>query len=744
MERDKLIQRLMATFLGELEEHVRSLNQDLLALERESAPDARAQRLKTLFRTAHSLKGAARSVSVSLIEEACHHLEDILSRLQEGQLEVTPDLVQLFFATADGIAESGKRLREKQELKGAKLEGLTVRLRSATGLPAASSPLPAPSPVPVPTPEPGADPWVRIPAARLDELLRQSGELLVARRRSETRDAELAALQEHVGHWKGEWKRTKKALRDQQDQASWGESVGPETSKSTGPSSSLSHVLERTEGNLRKLESDLERLRMGVAGDHRALEQTAGSLEEGLRRVRMLPFSQACESFDRTVRDLGKSAGKDLDLRVEGGEVELDRMILEQLKDPLLHLIRNAADHGVEPPAERTRLGKPSRGRILIKAGLQGSRVEISVEDDGRGIDLARIREQARKKKIPEPTDRDALARLIFLPGFSTSPIITEFSGRGVGLDVVKSRIESLHGTVAFSFEPAQGTRFILTVPLTLTTVRALLVGAAGQVFAIVGTHVRKLVRAGPEGLSSVQGREVLLGQESPVPLVSLAQVLSLAPNEPRRVGGKLSVAILASGDREAAFAVDELHAEQEVVIKPLGPRLRGQRSFSGATVLPSGRVALILSTSDLVDRALSVSSGGKLLASFAAPAPQAAKRLLVVDDSVTTRSLERSILEAAGYEVLSAVDGQEAWGILQEKGADLVVADVEMPRMDGFTLAQTIRASKRFRDLPVVLVTALGSERDKAKGIEVGADAYLVKSAFDQRSLLETVARLL
>ncbi|HVR84454.1 MAG TPA: hybrid sensor histidine kinase/response regulator [Planctomycetota bacterium] len=747
MEKDKLIQRLMATFLGELEDHVRTLNGDLLALEKGVGPEEHDRRLTTLFRTAHSLKGAARSVSVRPIEEACHALEELLSRLREGQLSWSSELFALLFEAADALAEAGKRLREQSDLRGAKLEELSPRLRGLIGtrsVPPAGPGLPRAPESSVPS-EPGDLSSVRVQAERLDALLRRSSELLVARRRSELRSGEIGALEEFVGNWQDDWKRSRKALRDVlRPTDRTGAGSGSDAAAAALAVRSLPQVLEKADENLRKLAVDLERLKAAVAADYRILEQTAAPLDEGLRKLRMLPFAQACEGLDRAVRDLAKSGGKEFAFRLEGGGVELDRSILERLKDPLLHLVRNAADHGLEAPEERRKAGKPAQGKLTVQAALQGSRVEISVEDDGRGLDLARIREQARKRKIDVPEDPEALARLIFMPGFSTSPLITEVSGRGVGLDVVKSRVESLHGTVSFSFQPGRGTRFALTVPLTLSTVRVLLVGAAGQVYAIVGTSVKKLVRAGIGDLGQAQGREVFLHGGSPIPVVSLAEMLGLRGGELRRASGKVPAVVVTAGDREAALVVDDVQAEQEVVVKTLGPRLGGLRTAVGATILASGKVVLLLSAGELVDRALGSGARGTLAASLAEPAPVARKRLLVVDDSVTTRSLERSILESAGYEVQAAVDGQEAWQILQEKGADLIIADVEMPRMDGFTLAQTIRSSKRFGDLPVVLVTALGSERDKARGIEVGADAYLVKSAFDQKSLLETVERLL
>jgi two-component system chemotaxis sensor kinase CheA len=401
-------------------------------------------------------------------------------------------------------------------------------------------------------------------------------------------------------------------------------------------------------------------------------------------------------------------------------------------------------DHGVEPPAVRRAAGKPARGRVTITAALRGARVEVTVADDGRGFDLTALREQARRRQLAEPLDERELTHLIFIPGLSTAPQVTDVSGRGMGLDVVKSRVESLHGTVEAGAAPGGGARFTLTVPLTLTTLRAVLVSAAGQTFAFAGTSIEKVVRVGPGQLRAVAGRPMLALGGAPIPVAPLAAALGLSAAPPAGQNGKTPALLLAAGDRRMAFTVDELLAEQEIVVSSLGPRVRRLRFVSGATLLASGRVALVLNAANLVRAALGQPAAAAPVAAPAGDAPPPRKRLLVVDDSVTTRALEKSILEAAGYEVLTAADGLAAWQLLQERGTDLLVSDVEMPRMDGLTLTETVRASPRFAKLPVVLVTARASEQDRARGLQAGADAYLVKSGFDQRNLLEAIAQLL
>jgi two-component system chemotaxis sensor kinase CheA len=744
MDREQLVQRLMATFLGELEEHCRALNRDLLALEKEPQGPPREELCKSLFRSAHSLKGAARSVTVAPIETACHRLEGILADVRDGQLRPGPELFQLLFTTVDAIEDAGHRLREKRPLEGPLL-GLLPRLDAARSqAPPASNGHAAaanghgseapPAPAPEVSPA-GAAAKVRIPAAKLDALLGALGELLVARRRLEPRGEELEALLQFVARWRTEWRQAERPLR---------RALGL-TDGAPAPGSPLPRRAARVVGqlgeHLERTERTLEALVAGLAADRRALDRAVVPLDDEVRRVRLLPFGEACEGLDRAARDLARDTGKEVELVIAGGDIELDRSILEALRDPLLHLLRNAIDHGLETPADRAADGKSPRGRVVIEAALHGDRVRIVVADDGRGLEVAKIREVAARRKLPAPADESEAARLIFTPGFSTNRLITEVSGRGVGLDVVKSRIEALHGTVSCDLDHRPGLAVILDVPLTLTTVRAVLLSAGGQIYALPLTGVERLLRVSAGDLRSVEGRDSLALGGAPVPVVSLAQVLGLPGQAPP--GASLPALMLVVGGERAVFTVDELIAEQEVVVTNLGGRLRRVLHFSGATLMPSGRVALILNAADLLRSALGRESGPALIEQLTARVAEA-RRLLVVDDSVTTRTLVKSILEGAGYAVQAAADGAEAWQLLQERGADLVVSDVEMPRMDGFDLTATIRKSVRFRELPVILVTALESEQDRQRGMEAGADAYLTKSAFDQKHLLETVSQLL
>lgn len=588
---------------------------------------------------------------------------------------------------------------------------------------------------------PSTSSTIRVAAQKLDSLLAQTSELLVARRRVEYRALDAADLRELVGAIWSEWRELEKPLRtlfdDEQSKQDRGTSP-LHLSKRTAA------VFQRTGRRLAQLEKEAERLKKNMSVDGRMLAQTCDALNDEVYLVRMLPFAEACRGLDRVVRDLGRATGKQVEVVVKGEEVEVDRSVLEGLKDPLIHLVRNAVDHGVEPPDEREVSGKDPLARISVSAELRGGQVEVVVADDGRGFDLDRIREKVRNRGLAEPQDERELVRMIFLPGFSTAPIVTDVSGRGVGLDVVENRIQSLHGAVDVSFIKGSGTRFTMTVPLTLTTIRSLLTVAGGQVFALPTANVRQIVRFLPSEIRSVSGRDMLLLGGTPVPVAVLAGTLGQQEAARRGAADKLLAIVLRIGGMEVAFIVDEVTAEQDILVKSLGSRVRRIRHVSGATLLPSGKVALVLNAGNIIRTALDRPAYNQLVQEKDERAGTTQRRLLIVEDSVTTRTLMKSILESSGYDVTTAVDGQQALEILQQNEFDVVVSDVDMPRTDGFELTRAIRSSSRVSDLPVILVTARETDEDKARGIEVGANAYLLKRSFDQRNLLQTIEQLL
>ncbi len=724
MNKDQLAARLLATFAAELDEQVRAMNAELLALE--GAP-ADTERLRSLFRVAHTLKGAARAAGVPLVEEACHALETLLAEARDGKRLLGPEDFASLFAAADALSDAGKQLRAgRRDLSGSPLAALHARLQRHPPATAAAVPPSAAAPVSAPPVREGGDGQVRVDAQKLDALLAATGQLLLTRSPIARRPAELQELHDAAARAAAAWSRAGQRLR-----------LALERSGAPAP---LAQAVTAMEADLRRLARDAGRLAAGAAEDARALALVSDEVADRVRRLRMRPFAEACEALPRVVRDLATAAGKEVALEIGGGEVELDRAVLDGVREAVLQLVRNAVDHGIEAPADRERAGKPRRGTVRVAAALAGDRVTVTVSDDGAGLDLGAVRAQLARRGLTVPAGERELLQALFAGGVSTRAQATAISGRGVGLNVVRAAVERIRGSVDVAWAPGRGATFTLECPPTLATIRAVLATVGPHLVAVPVSHVERLVRVRPEEIKHAEGRDVLVSSEAPVPLVALARLLP--PLAARPASGPLAVLLLQAGGRRLAAAVDELVAEQEIVLRPLE---RGGRlpHVSGAALLGTGQVALVLNPAAIVATGLGLGPEAGVARAAATPRGRPKPRVLVADDSITTRALEQSILEAAGYEVLTAVDGAEAWKTLQEHGCDVVVADIEMPRMDGFALCEAIRASKRFKALPVVLVTALETPEHRARGLEVGADAYLGKSSFDQQSLLDTIRQL-
>lgn len=719
MDREKLAASLMATFLAELDEHVIVLNENVLALEKSPGPAGRAGRIQALFRAAHSLKGAARAVGVTPLEAACHGLEELLAEARDGRMVLDQPVIELLFDAADAIQDAGVRLRAHRDFAGSSLNGLPARFRGRAGslrvpdssvpeMPGTTTAGPGES-----VPVEGASDWVKVASDRLDSLLKRSEDLLIASRSHEVRRTQVDELQRLVGRLSSEVQAASR--RD---------------------------PARRLEGErLRRISREVDGLSAAFISDQRSLEVAVRRMDEEARAIRMVPFEQVFQGLERAVRDLARDAGKEADVVLVGGDVELDRAVLEGLRDPLLALTRNAFDHGIETASDRRAAGKPERGRITITAELRGASVRVTVTDDGRGLDLDAIRAAAVRLGWPVPDDQRELSRLIFLPGVSTARKLTEVSGRGVGLDIARSRLRDLRGTHEVDSTPGVGASFTLAVPLTLTTIRVLMLVAGGQVLAIPLSGVQRLLRINPAEVRPLGDATAVMVDDSPVVAVRLAGLLELPEDDRSRPAGRIPLVVLSAGDRRLAVVVDELLAERSIVVKHPGPRLQQLKGLLGVTVLPDGGTALILSPAELVQAGLS-SRAAPVLATESAATRR--KRLLIADDSVTTRSLEKSILEAAGFEVEAAYDGEDAWQSLKLRRPDLVVSDADMPRMDGYQLTRAIRGSKRLAGLPVILLTGMEREADRSRGLEAGADAYLLKSGFDQKMLIETIRQLL
>jgi two-component system chemotaxis sensor kinase CheA len=708
MDRDALAKHLMSLFLVELEDHERTLERDLLALERETNTEVRVELIENIFRAAHSLKGAARAVHATTIENICHRLEHALSELRGNPGALDPKLVQSLLLAVDNVKAAANRLRT-ESAAAQRASGSDVRAATPPPPPADSDADQAPG-------KPHAPPEaarsqearaVRVAIHKLDTLVASSGDLLVAGTRAESRLEQLAS-------WREQAARLGRALRSGQ-----AEDIGRSF-----------HDLER----------ELDALDAGLQRELRDLFGASRRVDDEVRRLRMVPFREACEGLERSVRDLAQSLERECTLVIEGDHVELDRELTQRLRDPLLHLVRNAVSHGIERPHERVAKGKPRMGLISLRSELRGSLVELTLEDDGRGLDLAGIRARAREMGLPEVSDDDELASYVFTPGLSTAGQVTEIAGRGVGLDAVKRSIEALHGTVAVGNRSGAGARFVLRLPLTLSKLRALHFSVANEPYAIPTSHAVRVLRFRGDQILRIGGRELVRAESELVPLVSCAQLLGL-PEHARAAGDQAQALVVSNAGRSVALIVHELLGERDNVVHKLPARVAGSEFVSGATVLARGRVALVLNGSELGRAAFA--NVRPQAALFSAPT-QSKRRVLVVDDSITTRALVKSIVEEGGYDATAARDGMEALKLLQEQPFDIVVSDVQMPNLDGFGLTEQIRKNPKLTRTPVVLVTSLEGESDRLRGLEAGASAYLGKSAFDHRVLLETLRGLL
>lgn len=728
---DAFLKRLLATFRLEADEHLEAMGRWLRQLGHAGDdPAAASAAVEALFREAHSLKGAARAVNLGDVERVCQAMERALSAVKRGERVLPAGAVDTLQAAVDGLSRLLAPDGGGAPAAGTLIRRLDAMLADAPGAAPAPPPVAPVAPVP-PRPEPpAAADHVRIATARLESMMAQAEELQPMKASLEHLADELQALALEVADWR---RRTDKTVRHARALRRSGVS---ESQALTLPQRrALALLLDGATSDelaLRGVADRIARLARQAAQERRALGSRVDRLQGEMKQALTLPMSHLADGMGKLVRDIARDSGKEVELVVEGGALEVDRRILEQLRAPLIHLLRNAVDHGIEAPAERQRRGKPARGRIeLAFAPHEGHQALVTLCDDGAGIALERVRARAARMGLSASGGDDA--DLVFASGLSTSPMLTDLSGHGLGLAIVREKVEGLGGSVrALPGPGGVGTCFRIVLPTTLATFRGLLVNAGGQSFVLPSNHVERVGRV-PRG-SVADGRVELQGRALPV--AGLAEVLGLRPVHDERPF--LQLVVLHAGEQRIAFGVDEVVGDQEVLVKPFAPPLRRVRHVSGATVLGAGQVVPLLDPGDLLKTARTLDRAPVGAASHPAAS------LLVADDSVTSRTMLKEILESAGYRVATAVDGMDALSRLQRDPFDLLVSDVEMPRLDGFGLTARVRTDPQLAELPVVLVTALDSRADKERGVEVGANAYIVKSGFDQRHLLDAIRTLL
>lgn len=735
MHNGELLQQLRATFALELQETVEALSDGVLELETEQPPSHRAAVLDRLFRGAHSLKGAARAVKQSQLADLFHGLESLLAKLRSAG-EVSPQVCGLLRACVTAVRAAGDAAVDGAEVQVPQVAEWSQALRAATD----DRPFSIPSPI---APERAAEPAVfpvlaathtRVETQRLDSLLNTGAELLVQRSRLRGGVQQLREAEEALGEWARNYRSLCRQLPEAAASASQQDPIV----------SQVMLRLHKASSTLQPLLRQLDEVSAGLSSDVAGLERVAGPLEQQIRRVRMVPMSALKSRLQSAFRDALDVVGRQAKLLFEGEEVEADRAVVEGVAEPLMHLLRNAISHGIEPSALRHAVGKPAMGAVRVTVRLVGPQIEIQVQDDGAGIDLDSVRQAAVRCGLPVPEAPSALLRMVLQPQLSTQAEVSQVAGRGVGLDVVRTGIEGLQGSVDLDSVVGRGTTVTLRVPITLTRLRALMMRAGGEVLCVPTNAVIHLLRLPTHEVHrDAHGQSIRFGGQA-LPLNDLRAVLGLAGHNVHADAQTLQVVLLGDATERAAFVVDEFLREGDIVTKALGPRLIGCPHISGATVLQSGEVALVLQPEAVVQAALRMPQVEQQLPSWRPQPVRGAARILVADDSSTTRQMVTSVLRGQGYRVVSTVNGAEAWAQLQTEAFDLVVADLEMPLLNGLLLTQRIRSSETLSALPVVLISGLDSPEDRSRGLEAGANHYLAKAEFEQGRLLAVVGALL
>ena len=729
MADDVLAARLLAIFIDELDEEVRQLNDDLLALER--APDD-AERLRSVFRVMHTLKGASRAAGLPRVEELCHALENELSRVRDGGERLLPAQIAVLFEAADALGKSRDELREGRPAPDALLSTVLhhARGRGAPQRPATSDdsavrpaePVVADAAL-VPTPPVAAPPVVPTETIqRADDGGRDRSHVRVSMHHVESIAGAAGEIAGLVG-----------VLFDRADELSAIRARHRAESRTRGDDATAN-----------ALDQELTKILRRTGDDARMLASVSERLGTSARSLRQRPLSEITETLPRVARDVSRDVAKQVRVTIVGREIEADRVVLEALREPLLHLVRNAIDHGIETPAQRMAAGKPAEGDLRIVGALRGDRLVVTVSDNGRGLDLASVSRGLQQRGRAVPIDPEMLARTIFDDGFTTRDAATTLSGRGVGLAIVRTAAERMGGTASVRSAVGKGTEITIDVPVSIATMRVVLVQVGHVVVGLPSAFVVRVARVDPRKIVRVDGRPTLVGAAHPIPVTTLAALLG-PPFAEAPDAATLQVVILESAGRQVAIVVDDLHDERELVLRPIEHAGANAAEVTvGTALLGSGEVALVLNVPVLLAHASGDAAHRSGPLAISETADRAPARILVVDDSITSRTLEQSVLSAAGYTVVTAVDGAEAWRTIERQEFARVVSDVEMPHLDGIGLCERIRATAKTASLPVILVTSLDEPAQRARGMEAGADAYITKSSFDQDTLLDTVRMLI
>ncbi len=743
------------------DDHIQKIEAGLLHLEKNSQDQAR---LEQLLREIHSLKGDSRMLGVDDVETIAHQMEEILGSVQQGEQVLTSQVFDCLYLGLDTVRKIAKEAITG-EPTGVSVFHVLAQLMGANMNDDSFAPMHEASAeiveqlsadydpklveeLVIPTTDelvPISDDYqidaIRVESQKLDQLLTQAGELVVTK--GQIADW-LVEIDQIIMLWKA-WKREAFVSHVTFNKL--------EQSCHSNKLQAIQDFYQLVETRLEQLGVYLNQLRNKTFDDITRLEFVTNELHSEIYSLQLLPFSEIFNFFPRIVRDLAKQQGKEVNFIIEGGETNLDKRILEEIKDPLIHILRNAIDHGVETSQERLLLGKSATATICLRVYQSGSTVTIEVSDDGRGLDVEAIKQTAICRDI---CSREELARmstteiqaLIFAPGFSTRKDVTEISGRGIGLDVVRVNVERLKGNIQVEFTPGQGCLFRIRLSSRLANAHVLIMEVNQNPYAIPVEFVEKVLLVSPQEIFANEFSQTILFEGDNVTVVWLADLLGLPVTVPISTKALLfakktiSCIILRIGSERLALLVDSLLERQDIVLKPQSPLLQGLPNISGTTILGNGKICLVLNPSDLFKLAkkTAVSITIKELAAQA----QVKQKILLVEDSIPIRTQIQQILEDAGYDVTSAEDGEDGFLKLRADTFNAVISDVQMPNMDGLELTAKIRQLPEYKDLPVILVTTLASEENKRKGLEAGANAYISKKNFQQKVFVDTLRGLL
>lgn len=753
---------LLELFQLETRTQVQVLNNGLLALEHNPTS---APQLEACMRAAHSLKGAARIVDLHPAVRIAHAMEDCLVAAQEGRLRLQATDIDALLLGADllqRVATPGVEL-------GAEIDDLVLRLSNAPNAPPAAPPTPPREPRPSdflppiqraddPPPTLSASPSSAPQAPAAQALTRRTSDQgltdgeRVLRVTADTLNKLLGLSSETLveSHWIGPFGASMLRLRRLQSGA--GQALDGVRAALAGQQvdARVQAALDDAQRIVEQCQQELTQRTSEVDEFGWRMSHLAQRLYDTALACRMRPFGDGLGGMARMVRDLGRSLGKQVRLEIEGDATQVDRDILEKLDAPLMHLLRNAVDHGIEMPMDRMDAGKSPEGLIKLSARHAAGMLLIELSDDGAGISLDRLRVEVVQRKL---TNTETAARLseaellefLFLSGFSTRGEVTEISGRGVGLDVVQTMVRQLRGAVRIHQTTGQGTRFVLEMPLSLSVVRSLLVEVQGEIYAFPLAYVNHALQVRAQDIEQLEGHQHFRFMDRQIGLVSARQILHAG--EPAPGAESVAVVVVGDHDKQYGIAVDRYVGERTLVVQPLDPRLGKVQDVMAGSLMDDGTPLLILDVEDMLLSVQKLIEGGRLTrvdGGGVIAQTRRRKRVLVVDDSLTVRELERKLLVNRGFDVAVAVDGMDGWNMLRGEDFDLVVTDVDMPRMDGIELVSRIKADPKLQSLPVMVVSYKDREEDRRRGLDAGADYYLAKGSFHDDALLDAVEDLI